>query len=49
MSSVVAPLDQRKVYGVVPPVTVRSAEPSLAPWQLTSIFEIEVLRSCDGF
>ena len=39
-----SPLSHKKVYGIVPPVTVAKACPSDPPKQLTSVFERLAVR-----
>ena len=45
MSSVISKVDQMKEYGVVPPNTLRSAEPPLPPKQLAFVPVIPVLNT----
>src|SRR5215471_1485182 len=48
MSSVVAPLLHTKVYGAVPPVTLRLMDPELSPKHLASLWVSVVAMAAAG-
>ncbi len=45
MSSVVSPLSHTYVYGAVPPLTVKSADPELSPKHEASLATAEAVSS----